>query len=255
VDNGERARGHVTPAELPELSRRHFPLCMSQMMRALGEAHHLHNQGRLQLGLFLKSIGLSMEDALLFWRREFAPRIPAEKFEKEYAYDVRYSYGKEGNRKDYTAYGCMKLITTPVGDGQQHGCPYKTFSEPQLRAALSRMACNEDKIEAAVAKARAKHYQLACAAAFEGVSGCACDVGVNHPTQYYEESRRMADERAAREAGGAPPGTPVALGAAQVAGTPGGGAARAGFGGGRGGPAETPASRFSAARPASGAAR
>lgn len=34
-----------------------------------------------------------------------------------------------------------------------------------------------------MAKAKSGHYQLACAMAFEGVHGCACDTGINHPNQ------------------------------------------------------------------------
>jgi hypothetical protein len=30
----------------------------------------------------------------MFWRSAFAPRIPPEKFEKEYAYNVRHNYGE-----------------------------------------------------------------------------------------------------------------------------------------------------------------
>jgi hypothetical protein len=39
---------------------------------------------------------LSLEEAMLFWKTEFCKKIPAEKFEKEYAYAVRHAYGKEG---------------------------------------------------------------------------------------------------------------------------------------------------------------
>lgn len=39
------------------------------------------------------------------------------------------------------------------------------------------------KIEEACNKAKAGHFQLACAAAWEGKHGCACDTGINHPNQ------------------------------------------------------------------------
>lgn len=56
-----------------------------------------------------------MEEALHFWRQEFAPKTPPDAFNKEYAYNVRHNYGKEGGRKDYTPYSCVKIITTNVG--------------------------------------------------------------------------------------------------------------------------------------------
>ena len=41
----------------------------------------------------LQAVGLPLEEALVFWRTEFAPRVPADKFEKEYAYNIRHNYG------------------------------------------------------------------------------------------------------------------------------------------------------------------
>lgn len=48
------------------------------------------------------------------------------------------------------------------------------------------------KVEEAVAKAKAGHYQLACAAAWEGKHGCSCESGINHPNQVGAMSRRRA---------------------------------------------------------------
>lgn len=44
---------------------------MRQLHQSLRENHHLRHGGRMQYGLFLKGIGLSLEQALQFWRSEF----------------------------------------------------------------------------------------------------------------------------------------------------------------------------------------
>lgn len=63
---------------------------------------------------------------------------------------------------------------------------------------ICRLNCSEQQIEESVNKAQNKHYQLACGVAFEGIHKCSCDVGINHPTQYYMESRRVTDEQSAK---------------------------------------------------------
>lgn len=61
-----------------------------------------------------QGIGLPVEEALRFWRTEFAPVTPSDKFDKEYTYNIRHNYGVEGKRTNYTPYSCVKIISTPV---------------------------------------------------------------------------------------------------------------------------------------------
>jgi DNA primase large subunit len=37
-------------------------------------------------------------------------RTPGDKFNKEYAYNVRYNYGQEGKRQDWSEWSCVKII-------------------------------------------------------------------------------------------------------------------------------------------------
>eukprot|EP00897_Mesotaenium_endlicherianum_P009091 jgi/Mesen1/820/ME000111S10968 len=188
-----QAKGEVSLQDLDTLAHQSFPLCMRHMYIKLKEDHHLRYNGRNQLGLFLKGIGLKLEDALVFWRSEFAQKSGAEKFEKEYAYGIRYNYGKEGKRTDWTPPSCMKIIMSTPGVGDHHGCPYRHFSEENLRAALGGLRLGSRQLDEVVDKAKHHHYQLACGAAFERVHGHACETGINHPLQYYEQSRKAVE--------------------------------------------------------------
>jgi len=183
--------GSVTAADITRLSHESFPLCMVTMQAALHKDHHLKHTGRMQLGLFLKGIGLPLEEAIRFWRTEMAQHAPGDKFDKEYLYNIRHNYGKEGKRQEYTPHSCASIIGTTPGVGQVHGCPYKLFGEDSLRAALSRLQVDTAKAEEAIGKAKAGHFQLACATVWEGKMGCPCETGIDHPNQYYEESRRV----------------------------------------------------------------
>ena len=66
-----------------------------------------------------------------------------------------------------------------------HGCPYKTFDKGSLTAALTKLRIQPQAVQEAVSKAQGGHFQLACAAAWEGAHGCSCDTGINHPNQVY----------------------------------------------------------------------
>ncbi|GFR49921.1 hypothetical protein Agub_g11940, partial [Astrephomene gubernaculifera] len=223
--------GSVSAASLPSLASRHFPLCMSHLMTSLHSERHLRHGGRQQLGLFLKGIGLPLEEALLFWRSEFAPRTPGDQFDKQYAYNIRHNYGKEGKRTDYTAHRCTTIVGFSGGAGDHHGCPYRRLDEGALRTALSRLNCDDRKLEEALSKAREGHYQLACAAAFEGIHRVPeMDVGISTPLQYYAESRRVCAEREAAANGGAAKGPAGAVGEAAEGAAGGSNTAAAGAG-------------------------
>ncbi|XP_010511656.1 PREDICTED: probable DNA primase large subunit isoform X1 [Camelina sativa] len=181
----------ISLKDIDQVSKSSFPLCMRHLFEKLREDHHLKHGGRMQLGLFLKGVGLKLDDALAFWREEFTKKVGSERFDKEYAYAIRHNYGKEGKRTDYTPYACSKIITSAPGAGDHHGCPYRHFSEDNLKAALSRMGLSSRGMEDVMDKVRNRHYQLACTLTFEAVYGTSCDTGINHPNQYFEESQKI----------------------------------------------------------------
>lgn len=151
----------------------HFPLCMSHLHSELRKNAHLKHYGRLQYGLFLKGLGLSLEDALLFWRRSFR-NMTDEKFNKEYRYNVRHSYGDVGgdaNRrgKGYTPYSCQKLLTEPLpGPGQSHGCPYRTFNADNLISLLQATGVSDREVLKGVREDVGKQrFHIACNRVFD----------------------------------------------------------------------------------------
>jgi len=100
----------INLADIDIYAANHYPLCMREMHKQLRQNHHLKHTGRVQLGLFLKGIGVSLEDAMKFWRTEFTKKMPNDKFEKNYSYTIRHSFGKEGKRTDYTPWSCSRII-------------------------------------------------------------------------------------------------------------------------------------------------
>ncbi|KAM7261102.1 hypothetical protein ACFE04_026577 [Oxalis oulophora] len=183
--------GEISLKDIDKVAKSSFPLCMRHLFDKLKEDHHLKHGGRMQLGLFLKGVGLKLDDALAFWKAEFSQKVGAERFDKEYAYGIRHNYGKEGKRTDYTPYSCQKIISSTPGVGDHHGCPYRHFSKENLRAALSGMGVNSRAMDDVMDKVHNKHYQLACTLTFEVIHGASCDAGINHPNQYFSDSQKI----------------------------------------------------------------
>lgn len=100
--SAEHGDGSVVTADMvDDVARRHFPPCMRNLYDRLKRDHHLKHFGRLQLGLFLKGIGLPLDEAIVFWRKMYGSTMSDDKFNKEYKYNIRHSYGQEGKRANY----------------------------------------------------------------------------------------------------------------------------------------------------------
>jgi len=151
-------RVHTSRAGVPgacgnqQHAKEGFPPCMRNMFMKLRTNHHLKHTGRMQLGLFLKvcpslhasfgrhalltssrmstlscirgrgqGCGLSLEDSMALWRQELV-QVVGDKFDKEYAYNIRHNYGAEGKRVSYSPYrsgrGC-RLRENGDGEGKK----------------------------------------------------------------------------------------------------------------------------------------
>lgn len=189
--------GQVPIESLDQLSKKSFPLCMRYCHDNLRSTHHLKYAGRQQYGLFLKAIGVTMEDSLQFWRSELTRgKVTLEKFEKEYAYNIRHNYGKEGSRVNYAAHNCMKIITASVGPQEVHGCPFKLWDSSVLKTQLSSFGLSAAHVEEIDSYANRGHYQIACGKCFEFSHNTKLDEGIVHPNQYFELSQIKMGARA-----------------------------------------------------------
>jgi DNA primase large subunit len=172
---------------------------MQLLHRTLRLEHHLKFAGRQQFGLFLKSIGLALEEALVFWRTAFAGKYSADAFAKEYAYNIRHNYGQEGKRANYTSFSCAKICSGAAGE-QGSSCPYKHFSADRLAAALESFTgpagkLNAPQIREVVTLAGEGHSQVACTRVFEFTKqqnksppGAATAIEtITYPHKYYEQ--------------------------------------------------------------------
>ncbi|XP_045160511.2 DNA primase large subunit-like [Mercenaria mercenaria] len=187
--------GQVTADMIDMLSKKSFPLCMSHLHTSMRQNHHLRHGGRQQYGLFLKGIGLSLDEAIKFWRSEFTRLIDADKFDKQYLYNIRHNYGKEGKRADYTPYSCMKIIVSNApGPGDAHGCPFKHTDMDLLKQKLKNMSIGDSYLDKIMSEVKAGRYNVACTRYFEAAHKLPVEYqaqAFSHPNQYFDESQRV----------------------------------------------------------------
>ena len=189
MPNDEKLR---TMNDVDMLSERCFPLCMSLIERHINQYSHLTHFGRLQYTLFLKGAGLSVDESLKFFQKKYEKKTPLDKFEKEYAYNIKHSYGLEGKRVSYAPYNCEKIINMNGPMGREcHGCPFKTYSADNLRKILSTCNLNPMDIEEIISKKKNNEYQLSCVKYFEGKFPKVTGDGVGiHPNRYFSSAMK-----------------------------------------------------------------
>lgn len=171
---------------------KHMPLCMAQLQIAVQKEKHLKHWGRLQYGLFLKGAGLSLEDALTYFERMFV----GKGFSKEYAYNWRHMYGKEGKRVNYPPYSCAKVINSNApNSNEHHGCPYKHGTVQEVTNLLNLLGLNAQQQKGIIAQQQSQNYQLACVEHFkvthpnfESYSSVQTDNLGNHPNAWFNAS-------------------------------------------------------------------
>lgn len=192
----------LTNQNIDQIANRSMPLCMRQAHKGLKNDHKLKHFARLQYGLFLKGAGMSYEDSLVYFQRMFS-LITSDQFQKNYSYNIRHMYGKEGKRANYTPYSCTKIILgAPPRSGEHHGCPFRHYDESNLESLLSSMKISRPDIDQIVSLKQDEHYNLACLKHFESEHPDAMQRGTslegvgNHPNQWFKASMSYHSELA-----------------------------------------------------------
>lgn len=65
---------------------------MRHLHETIRATHHLKHGGRIQYGLFIKGIGLSLEHSLKFWRDEFTKHIDIDKVDLKTTLFLSFSF-------------------------------------------------------------------------------------------------------------------------------------------------------------------
>lgn len=198
-DEKTSVKGTVNLANIDFFAKSaHYPPCMKVLHEKLTDDHHLKHYGRLQYGLYIKGIGLSMDEGMNFWKHKFAGKIDGDKFDKIYGYNIRHSYGKEGKRTDYTPWSCSKIIAQIPGAGEYHGCPFKYFKDEVLSDfLLKKYHLSADQLLPIMDKKREGACQVSCIKLWDATHDIDTKDNVgNHPNAYFSSSLESENLRA-----------------------------------------------------------
>lgn len=98
-----------------EAESKYFPLCMKNLFKKLHQTNRLRHPERFRFTLFLKDIGLPLEENIAFWEKYYSKCSVGAcehtwgAHEKRYIYSIRHTYGLEGARYNRPSHSCSKL--------------------------------------------------------------------------------------------------------------------------------------------------
>ncbi|KAI7805185.1 putative DNA primase large subunit [Triplophysa rosa] len=172
--------GKISLEQIDALAAKSFPLCKRHLHKALRESHHLRHGGRMQYGLFLKGIGLTLEQALQFWRSEFIRgKVDADKVTLQLQLTLL-----------HTVLVFHKQTSQVISWLSR--CPFRHSDPELLKQKLQSYKISPGGISQILELVKGMHYQLACQKYFELTHNIE-DAGfsLNHPNQYFTESQKF----------------------------------------------------------------
>lgn len=178
-----------------------FPPCSRVLFDQFLATGYIPHGDRLQLGLFLKALGMPVEEQLKFWYRAVDNvGLSWEEFMKKGGYYIRHIYGLEGSRKDYSAPKCDTIIS-------KYFCPFAKMDFFELRKALRKInpKITNEELEEIHNLCLLRDYKKACGFFLWSIIGKKTrPIVISHPVQYVRAlwkivvKRRRKDEKEAQ---------------------------------------------------------
>ncbi|NIQ06417.1 MAG: hypothetical protein GWO20_12045 [Candidatus Korarchaeota archaeon] len=167
-----------------------FPLCMSVLYSRITEEGYLGHGNRLQLGFFLKAIGMEVEEQLRFWYKFSVDDtgMSWKEFKAGPGYQIRHLYGLEGSGIDYKPPKCDTIIN-------RYFCPYASLSQTELKKELDRVLPDSDQKERIRELSRRGEFQNACGLFLAEKTNSSNRKRIYHPLQFV----RLASQSSGKE--------------------------------------------------------
>ncbi|KAJ8667963.1 hypothetical protein QAD02_009626 [Eretmocerus hayati] len=184
--------GNITASNIDD-EVLNFPPCMAHLHFELRQKHRLSHYARFYYTLFLKECGMSLEEALHYWRQEYSkPHLCTSlcthdwnKDSKKFTYSIRHAYGLEGGRKNYKTPNCRAICDQIPGANYEGGCPFNSFDMDSLKSILCK-SMTKNELDQFIVHIANQKPQDACARFLRYKSNTYCsDITISKPVQYY----------------------------------------------------------------------
>ena len=145
---------------LPKL----LPPCMRFLAAKMEKERYLGDADRLQLGLFLKNIGMSLDEQLEYWWSFSVDNVGMDRstWDRMVKPRIKHMYGEIGSRTDYKAVKC---------ENSSYFCPFMKLKQSDLTAFLAVFYMDIKDIEPIVKEANFRNNRRACKILFDKVVG------------------------------------------------------------------------------------
>ncbi len=140
-----------------------FPPCIQDLLQRVENEGYIGHWERFQLGIFLKQIGMPVEEQLQFWYSKAVDNIGIsfEEFKKKAGYIIRHIYGLEGGKIDYKMPAC-KTIQDRMYCSFKHASLETIKRRIEFLMKFTDIDDSKPISQLIVDKARKGDYSLAC---------------------------------------------------------------------------------------------
>ncbi|XP_060853428.1 DNA primase large subunit-like isoform X1 [Rhopalosiphum padi] len=129
-----------------------LPPCMLLSLNSLFTNHRLAHDPRYRLTLFLKDIGIPLEQTLMLFKQEYSKcgnlistcTHSWDEHHKQIEYNVRHTYGMLGSKKNYQMTSCVLMQKQNIQVSDEGCCPFVHYSEDKLKSFLDEFTSIDD---------------------------------------------------------------------------------------------------------------
>ncbi|NHJ03084.1 MAG: hypothetical protein EAX86_13185 [Candidatus Heimdallarchaeota archaeon] len=180
-----------------------FPPCMIYLFSEFEKTGRLIHAYRLQLGFFLKKIGMTVDEQLHYWFEKSVDNVGVrfEEFIRTSGYQIRHLYGLEGGKKDYNIPKCSTIATS-------YFCPFVHLAPNILGEFLTQnhlvkrksIVPSQKQLERMISLS-SSNPTLACSQYFPVVYGRSLYRNIAHPmqwTRYASKVEGLLEEKSSK---------------------------------------------------------